>query len=124
MNRLNASLESDRKTREEKETRIAELQSAVARLQAEPKPAPPAAAPRARASTAPGAAHDAADALKRTAAYWASMDAEKAAAVAQRLPDEYVNRVFAQMAPDAVADIMNALPAKVAAHLTAVSAAH
>jgi len=61
--------------------------------------------------------------VKRAAAYWAAMDAEKAEAIAQRLPDGYVNRVFAQMSPDAVADIMNALPAKVAARLTADSGA-
>lgn len=123
LNRLNASLEADRKARDAKEARIAELQVAVARMQAQPKPTPVPAAPRQRASAPHGAAADAPEAVKRTAAYWASMDAEKAAAVAQRLPDDYVNRVFAQMPPDAVADIMNALPARNAARLAAVASA-
>lgn len=122
--RLNDSLEADRKEKEAKETRIQALQQQVAHVQAQPKPTPLPARPKPQASAALGASAPAAaapvgDDVKRTAQYWASMDAEKAAAIAQRLPDDYVNKVFAQMPPDSVGDIMNALPAKVAARLAA-----
>jgi len=56
--------------------------------------------------------------VKRAAAYWAGMDADKAAAIVKVLPDAYVKLVFNQMPPDAVADIMSELPAKTAARLT------
>jgi flagellar motility protein MotE (MotC chaperone) len=45
------------------------------------------------------------------------MDADKAAAIAKALPDDYVKRVFSQMPPDAVSDILSELPAKTAARL-------
>jgi len=120
MRRLNASLESDRKAQESKDARITALQSQVTQLQAQPKPtlAPVVVRKSQPASTEAGAESDA---VRRTAQYWASMDAEKAAAIVQRLPDSYVNRVFAQMPADSVADIMNTLPPKVAARLTAAS---
>jgi flagellar motility protein MotE (MotC chaperone) len=43
------------------------------------------------------------------------MDPEKAASLVQKLPTSYVSAVFAQMSPDSVGPIMDALPAKVAA---------
>jgi flagellar motility protein MotE (MotC chaperone) len=43
------------------------------------------------------------------------MDPEKAADLVQKLPTSYVSAVFAQMSPDSVGPIMDALPAKVAA---------
>jgi flagellar motility protein MotE (MotC chaperone) len=127
MRRLNSSLESDRKTQEAKDARISALQTQVTQLQAEPKPTTaPVVKPKsqptgAAAGTAQTDSSSASDAVKRTAQYWASMDSEKAAAIVQRLPDDYVNRVFAQMPADSVADIMNTLPPKVAARLTAAS---
>ncbi|GAC1404092.1 MAG: hypothetical protein NVSMB64_06790 [Candidatus Velthaea sp.] len=120
-----AAIENDRKAQEVKDARISALQSQVAQLQAQPKPTPARAFPKPAASTlgvAPAGA-PVPDDMKRTAQYWASMDAEKAAAIAQRLPDAYVNGVFTQMTPESVGDIMNALPAKVAARLTASSGA-
>jgi hypothetical protein len=122
--RLNGSLESDRKVAETKDQRIAALQSQIAQLNAEPKatPAPPPPKPTSAAIGALAAGPAVPDDIKRTAAYWSSMDADKAAAIVQRLPDAYVNAVFAQMQPDAVADIMNALPPKTAARLAAQAA--
>jgi flagellar motility protein MotE (MotC chaperone) len=126
--RLNSTLEADRKTQADKDARIAALQTQVTQLQAQPKAtAVPPIVPKAK--TAAGAAGNPADTasapenVKRTAAYWSSMDAEKAAAIVQRLPDDYVNQVFAQMPADSVADIMNTLPPKVAARLTAAASA-
>jgi flagellar motility protein MotE (MotC chaperone) len=133
--RLNDALEADRKSQEAKDERITALQAQVAQLESGPKPTPAAALARSATAGAGGTADPASAAdpagaaaaadpassaadVKRTAAYWASMDAEKAAAIAQRLPDDEVNRIFAQMPPDAVGDIMNALPPKFAARLT------
>jgi len=118
--------EADRKDKEAKDAQIAALRSQVVQLQASDKATPlpaPVAKPTAAAADLGlgGSAAAVPDDIRRTAAYWSSMDAEKAAAIAQRLPDDYVNRVFAQMAPDSVADIMNALPAKVAARLAAAA---
>jgi flagellar motility protein MotE (MotC chaperone) len=121
--RLNGTLEGDRKTAEDKDQKIAALQQQITQLQAVPSatPAPPRPQPSSALAGGSGLAMAAAapvpDDIKRTAAYWASMDAEKAAAIAQRLPDAYVNAVFAQMTPDTVGDIMNALPPKIAARL-------
>jgi flagellar motility protein MotE (MotC chaperone) len=125
--RLNATLESDRKKQDEKDARITALQSQVTQLQAEPKPTAVPNVSKAKPAGGAGPAaplagtQGAPDAVKRTAAYWSSMDAEKAAAIVQRLPDDYVNQVFAQMPADSVADIMNTLPPKVAARLTAAT---
>jgi hypothetical protein len=46
-----------------------------------------------------------------TAAYWSSMEAENAAAVAQKLDPVETARIFLAMKPDQVAEIMNVLPA-------------
>jgi flagellar motility protein MotE (MotC chaperone) len=56
--------------------------------------------------------------IRRTGAYWASMEPENAAKLAQRLPTAYVARVFAQMSPNDVGAILDALPAAYAAKLT------
>jgi flagellar motility protein MotE (MotC chaperone) len=56
--------------------------------------------------------------IRRTGAYWASMEPENAAKLAQRLPTSYVARVFAQMSPNDVGAILDALPAAYAAKLT------
>jgi hypothetical protein len=106
--RLNDTVAADRKDAAAKDTQITQLQSQVTSLQAQPTATPavtstPAAVP---------------DDVKRAAAYWAGMDADKAAAIVKVLPDAYVKLVFNQMPPDAVADIMSELPAKTAARLT------
>jgi flagellar motility protein MotE (MotC chaperone) len=51
------------------------------------------------------------------------MDPEKAADLGQKLPTGYVSAVFAQMSPDSVGPIMDALPAKVAALIVESSTA-
>jgi len=115
--------EADRKDKEEKDAQIAALRSQVVQLQntekATPEPTPVAKPTAAAADLGVAGAAAVPDDIRRTAAYWSSMDADKAAAIAQKLPDDYVNRVFAQMSPDSVADIMNALPAATAARLAA-----
>lgn len=56
--------------------------------------------------------------MKRTADYWAAMDPENAAKVAQRLPPAYVARVLALMPAEAVGTILDNLPPAFAAKLT------
>ncbi|MFN2527242.1 MAG: hypothetical protein ABR584_00825 [Candidatus Baltobacteraceae bacterium] len=56
--------------------------------------------------------------MRRTANYWASMDAESAAKLVQRQPISYAARIFALMPADAVGQILNNLPAAYAAALT------
>jgi flagellar motility protein MotE (MotC chaperone) len=56
--------------------------------------------------------------IRRTGAYWSSMEPENAAKLAERLPTSYVARVFAQMSPNDVGAILDALPAPYAAKLT------
>ena len=47
----------------------------------------------------------------QTAAYWGAMEAENAAAIAQKLDPQETARIFLAMKSDQVAEIMNALPA-------------
>ena len=120
---LNDKLESDRKTAADKDAQIATLQKQIATAQAEPGAAstPAAALPgAAQAGAAAGpagapVATQASTAIRLAAQQWSSMDPEKAAALVQKLPTSYVSAVFAQMSPDSVGPIMDALPAKVAA---------
>ncbi|MBV8727407.1 MAG: hypothetical protein JO233_06445 [Candidatus Eremiobacteraeota bacterium] len=56
--------------------------------------------------------------MRRTANYWASMDAENAAKMVQRLPVSYVARIFSLMPADAVGQILNNLSPTYAAQLT------
>ncbi len=56
--------------------------------------------------------------MKRTADYWAAMDPENAARVAQRLPAPYVARVLALMPAEAAGTILDNLPPTFAAKLT------
>jgi hypothetical protein len=108
--RLNAQIETDKDAAKQKDAQIGQLQGQVTKLQAPPSTAPtPAGKP-----TPPIVS----DEVKRTAAVWAGMDADKAADIINALPDAYVKSVLSQMPPDAVADIMSALPAKTAARLT------
>ena len=116
--------ESDRKDKEAKDAQIAALRTQVVQLQSSEKATPlpaPVVKPTAAADLGLGAANPVPDDIRRTAAYWSSMDAEQAAAIAEKLPDDYVNRVFAQMSPDSVGDIMDALPPATAARLAAAA---
>lgn len=56
--------------------------------------------------------------MKRTADYWAAMDPENAAKVAQRLPPSYVAHVLALMPTEAAGTILDNLPPTFAAKLT------
>ena len=120
---LNDKLESDRKAVADKDAQVATLQKQIAAAQgqpAAPKPAPAQPAAAAAPVAPPGsaatpAAPAASDAVHRTAQQWAAMDPEKAAALAQKLPQSYDAAVFAQMSPDNVGPIMDALPPTFAA---------
>ncbi len=122
---LNDKLEADRKAQDDKDTQIAQLQKQIAAANAEPEPttAPagpiagqPAGAPAAAGGAAGSASQPAAsDAVRRDAQQWSAMDPETAAALVQKLPTGFVSTVFAQMSPDSVGPIMDALPPKVAA---------
>jgi hypothetical protein len=124
---LNDKLESDRKAQDAKDAQVAQLQKQIAAIGAEPAASTPAPAVLLNSQTAgaggaaapgiPGApaATAGSDALHRAAQQWSAMDPEKAAALVQKLPTAYVSAVFAQMSPDSVGPIMDALPPKVAA---------
>ena len=124
---LNDKLETDRKNSDAKDGQVSTLQKQIAAIQNQPEAASPApvstgAAGSAAAGTgavagAAGAqsASPAADAVHRTAQQWAAMDPERAAALAQKLPEGYDAQVFAQMSPDNVGPIMDALPSAFAA---------
>lgn len=79
-----------------------------------PVPAPSASALPFANDLSAGATPD----MRRTAAVWEAMDPSAAAKVVQRLPIEYVARVFALMSPDAVGSILENVPPKYAAQLT------
>lgn len=129
--RLDTDLEKARKDKADDDARVAALRQQLDALAAQPKPT---AAPAARRSAAPssgavaGASAPAAgpaaatEEEKRTAATWAAMEPEKAAAVVQRLPDDRVIRVLAAMDAESAAGILNALPPAVAARLSRASA--
>ncbi len=121
---LNDKLETDRKAQADKDAQVAQLQKQIAAINSEPEASTPApAAPLAAqpgGAAAPGTAgapaqSAASDAIRRAAQQWSAMDPEKAADLVQKLPTGYVSTVFAQMSPDAVGPIMDALPPKVAA---------
>lgn len=121
---LNDQLESDRKAQDAKDAQLAQLQKQLTDAGNEPAPATPAAAPAAGAQSAAGGGTETAgtptqpavpDTIRRSAQQWSAMDPEAAAALVQKLPTAYVSAVFAQMSPDSVGPIMDALPPKVAA---------
>ena len=118
----NARLEQQRQAKADADARAQHLQQQVTALENQPQPtaipAPrPVATPATGLAAAPGGAASAAG-DKRLAATWAAMEPEKAAAVAQRLPDDVVTRVLAQMDADSAGAIMNALPASAAARIS------
>jgi hypothetical protein len=122
---LNDKLEADRKSQDDKDAQIASLQKQIAAANAEPDeptPAPagpiagqPAGAPAAGNAAGAPAQSTVSDAIRRDAQQWSAMDPETAAALVQKLPTGFVSTVFAQMSPDSVGPIMDALPPKVAA---------
>jgi flagellar motility protein MotE (MotC chaperone) len=140
---LNARLEQQRQAKSDADAQAARLQQQITALQNQPVPTPVPAPRRAPASglamsgnfgnaagspatgsSAPGSAAASTGAAaasedeKRLAATWAAMEPEKAAAVAQRLPDAEVTRVLGAMDADSAGAIMNALPSGVAARIS------
>jgi len=93
----------------------AQQQAVVANVPAQSKPAP-------KASAQPAAANDLSAQgtpdMRRTAQVWGAMDSEAAAKIVQRLPTDYVARIFALMSPDSVGAILENLPPAYAARLT------
>jgi hypothetical protein len=124
---LNDKLEADRKAADAKDAQIAALQKQLTAAQSAPaadaSPAPGASGAPGAAAAGSGAGTGAAtsasdtDTLRRIAQQWSSMDPERAAALAQKLPPDYDASVFAQMSPDNVGPIMDALPATFAAKI-------
>jgi hypothetical protein len=118
---LNDKLEADRKAQDSKDAQITQLQKQIVAANAEPAEPTPAAAGPIAGQPAGGLAGagssqpTASDAIRRDAQQWSAMDPETAAALVQKLPTSFVSTVFAQMSPDSVGPIMDALPAKVAA---------
>ena len=119
---LNVRLEAQRAAAADGDAKVQALQQQVTALSNQPRPTP---VPAVRATAAPpganavaGASAPATDADRRLAATWAAMDADKAAAVVQRLPDYQVVRGLALMDADSAAQILNALPTAVAARLS------
>lgn len=121
---LKKSLADEQTTENDNMKTIADLQK---KLQASAKPAGAAGA----AGTAGGAGAGVAGAAPlnaaspspddlKNAAYWASMEPENAAQIAQALPPLETARVFAAMKPDQVAEIMNVLPTAYNVKLKAV----
>lgn len=124
---LNDQLEAIRKTASEQDQQVQALQKQIAASNAQPPPVTPTPAPVARPSAAGGLQLAApvspeVQALKQTGEEWSAMDPEKAAALISTLPDDYVVKVFAQMPPDDVGDIMDNLSPNVAARIVQASA--
>ncbi|HEX3462914.1 MAG TPA: hypothetical protein VHS78_02505 [Candidatus Elarobacter sp.] len=129
---LNARLEKERLAKVDAESRASRLQQQMAAAAAQPvdTPAPaPRAAATSSSSTAAsstafaaganaGGAADTTASEKRLAAAWAAMEPERAALVVQRMPDDQVTRVLAQMDPDSAGAIMDALPPAAAARIS------
>lgn len=125
LRRLNALLDAQRAEVASKDERIKsvenQMKATLASIaNATPTPGPgaqgpqgPPGAPGAPGASAPqqvAVSGSSSSEIARTAAYWNSMDPEKAAAVVKKLPVEYVSKVFAKMPSDQVAEIMNSLP--------------
>jgi flagellar motility protein MotE (MotC chaperone) len=120
---LDAQLERQRQAKADAETRTEQLQQQLTALANQrhetPAPAPHAtAAPALGIAASGGGAASASADTRRLAATWAAMEPEKAAAIVQRLPDDAVTRVLAQMDADSAGAIMNALPAGAAARIS------
>ncbi len=109
-----------------RDRQISALQSQVAQVMQQNASAPlknrakPLTAPAAGTLAASGSdlAANASPDMRRTANYWASMDAEAASKLVQRQPVAYAARIFALMPADSVGQILDNLPASYAAALT------
>ncbi len=120
---LNARLDAQRAAKADADARIAQLQRQLAATNDVPAASPaPVVRPKPAPATVPGSDGGTTVADRRTAATWAAMEPEKAAALVQRLPDDQVVRVLAQMDTDGAAAILGALPPATAARLTRAEA--
>ncbi len=119
---LNAQLEAQRQAKADADARATALQKQLAAQDDASAPDTPAPVVRAKPSTPGGFAAAASAGDRRLAATWTAMEPEKAAALVQRLPDETVVRVLAQMDADGAGAILSALPPKVAARLSRAEA--
>ncbi len=96
----------------------AQQQAAGASAAAKVKPTPQASAQPAAATAAHDLSSQGTPDMQRTAQVWGAMDSEAASKIVQRLPTDYVARVFALMTPDSVGAILENLPPAYAARLT------
>jgi TolA-binding protein len=120
---LQKQLQQARADITDRDKQISRLQTQVNDAQqqaAQASAAKPAAATAAQATAAPAPdlSTQGTPDMRRTAAVWSAMDSESAAKIVQKLPQDYVARVFALMSPDAVGAILENLPAAYAARLT------
>ena len=127
---LRSQIDSDKAQIADRDKQISALQSQVNQVMQQSAAdkqktiakAPPASTDSsglgASASGANDLAANATPDMRRTANYWASMDAETAAKLVQRQPIPYAARIFALMPADAVGQILNNLPPAYAAALT------
>jgi flagellar motility protein MotE (MotC chaperone) len=127
-----ASAKSDAQTKDKKiadlQTQLDQTQTQLASASGNASAASARGAALGRSSPRPGPsdivlagselATNATPDMKRTADYWAAMDPENAARVAQRLPPSYVVRILALMPAQAVGTILDNLPPSLAAKLT------
>lgn len=121
---LNTKLDAKDKQIADRDAQVKQLQKQVTAMQSQPD-ASTTAAPLAGAArpssgnpgdiAAAGSAASADPAIRRAAAQWTAMDPEAAAKLVATLPQSYVAQVFAQMSPDAVGAVLDALPPKAAA---------
>jgi len=125
---LGGQLEDQRRQVAARDQQITSLQNQVKQAQAAaaaaaantPAPVLQKSAPAnaAAGAGAPPVAVSASDDPKRTAAVWAAMEPEAAAAVAQKLPPAYTAKVLALMSPDAAGALLGALPPDYAARVS------
>jgi flagellar motility protein MotE (MotC chaperone) len=117
---LQQQLQQARADVSDRDKQISQLQTQLSDAQQQAVPTGAGATPGPQATTAPAPdlSTQASPDMRRTAAVWSAMDAEVAAKVVQRLPQDYVARVFALMSPDAVGAILENVPAAYAAQLT------
>ena len=124
---LQQQLTSAQQSATAKDKQIASLQSQIEQLKlksvtahhpgTQPKFATRPAPAGAAGAFASAPTSNATPEMQRTAQYWASMDPQNAAKIAQRLPPSYDAAIFSLMQPDAVGAIMDQLPPTFAAKL-------
>lgn len=100
------------------QTQLATANGNAAKVSPRPRPSAPGLPSGSVALTGSDLSANATPDMKRTADYWAAMDPENAAKVAQRLPASYVARILALMPTEAAGTLLDNLPPTFAAKLT------